>query len=121
MPESRYEKYVIRKPAILVRDGEIYVDKVPETDELPVWSDKDTGPRVIFSNDFISGGIPPIFQFACRENCSFISGRVKNTKCAIRRATAIKRKPPNRIDITRPTGAIFKPYAFNLNIRCPLI
>jgi hypothetical protein len=47
MAESRYEKYVIRKPAILVRDGEIYVDRVPETDELPVWSEKDTGPRVI--------------------------------------------------------------------------
>ena len=38
MGESRYEKYVIRKPAVLVRDGDIYVDKVPETDELPVWS-----------------------------------------------------------------------------------
>lgn len=53
MVESRYEKYVIRKPAILVRDGEIYVDTVPETDELPVWDELDTGPRVIFSNDFI--------------------------------------------------------------------
>ena len=27
MVESRYEKYVIRKPAILVKDGEIYVDR----------------------------------------------------------------------------------------------
>jgi len=53
MPGSKYEKYVIRKPAVLVRDGDVYVDKVPETDELPVWSDLDTDPRVIFSNDFI--------------------------------------------------------------------
>ena len=60
MGESRYEKYVIRKPAVLVRDGDIYVDKVLETDELPVWSEKDTGPRVIFSNDFISGATTKI-------------------------------------------------------------
>ena len=53
MSGSKYEKYVIRKPAILVRDGDIYIDKVPETDELPVWDKLDTGPRVIFSNDFI--------------------------------------------------------------------
>lgn len=60
MGESRYEKYVIRKPAILVRDGDIYVDRVPETDKLPVWSEKDTGPRVIFSNDLISGATTKI-------------------------------------------------------------
>jgi hypothetical protein len=54
MSSSKYEKYMIRRPAILVRDGDVYVDKVPETDELPVWSDVDTGPRVIFSNDFIA-------------------------------------------------------------------
>ena len=60
MTESRYEKYVIRKPAILVKDGEVYVDTVPETDELPVWNDKDTGPRVIFSNDFIAGATTKI-------------------------------------------------------------
>ena len=54
MAVKRYEKYVIRRPAVLVRDGDIYVDKVPETGKLPVWSDLDTGPRVIFSNDFIA-------------------------------------------------------------------
>jgi hypothetical protein len=53
MAESKYEKYVIRKPAVIERVGDEYIDKIPETDEMPVWSDVDTGPRVIFSNDFI--------------------------------------------------------------------
>lgn len=60
MKESKYEKYVIRRPAILVRDGDIYVDEVPETDELPVWDTRDTGPRVIFSNDFIKNATTKI-------------------------------------------------------------
>jgi hypothetical protein len=54
MAASRYEKYVIRKPAVVQRVGEEYIDKIPEADEIPVWSDLDTGPRVIFSNDFIA-------------------------------------------------------------------
>ena len=53
MAKSKYEKYVIRKPAVIERVGDEYIDKIPETDEIPVWSDVDTGPRVIFSNDFI--------------------------------------------------------------------
>ena len=48
MAESRYEKYVVRKPAIVTGD---YKDKIPETDEIPVSSVVDTGPRVIFSPD----------------------------------------------------------------------
>jgi hypothetical protein len=55
MVESKYEKYVIRKPAVIERVGDEYIDKIPETDVIPVWSDVDTGPRVIFSNDFIKG------------------------------------------------------------------
>ena len=55
MAESKYEKYVIRKPAVIERVGDEYIDKIPETDVIPVWSDVDTGPRVIFSNDFIKG------------------------------------------------------------------
>jgi hypothetical protein len=54
MAASKYEKYVIRKPAVVQRVGDEYIDKIPETDEIPVWSDLDTGPRVIFSNDFIT-------------------------------------------------------------------
>ena len=55
MAGSKYEKYVIRKPAVIERVGDEYIDKIPETDVIPVWSDVDTGPRVIFSNDFIKG------------------------------------------------------------------
>jgi hypothetical protein len=43
MAASKYEKYVIRKPAVVQRVGDEYIDKIPETDEIPVWSDLDTG------------------------------------------------------------------------------
>lgn len=51
MPESKYEKYVVRKPAIVTAD---YKDEVPETDKIPVRSDVDTGPRVIISHQFVN-------------------------------------------------------------------
>jgi hypothetical protein len=54
MAESKYEKYVTRKPAILKGagpDGPIF--QVPETDEIPTISQVDTGPRLIFSKDFL--------------------------------------------------------------------
>ena len=47
MPESRYEKYVCRKPAM---PTSAYTEAVPDTDKLPNISDVDTGPRVIFSH-----------------------------------------------------------------------
>ncbi|MBN1177544.1 MAG: hypothetical protein JXA51_07685 [Dehalococcoidales bacterium] len=47
MPESRYEKYVCRKPA--VPDG-AYKEAIPDTDKITNVSDVDTGPRVIFSH-----------------------------------------------------------------------
>ncbi len=50
MVESKYEKYVVRKPAIVKAD---YTDEVPETDEIPLRSPVDTGPMVIFSKDFV--------------------------------------------------------------------
>jgi hypothetical protein len=53
MATSRYEKYVVRKPAIVTGD---YKDKIPETDEIPVSSPVDTGPRVIFSPDRVREG-----------------------------------------------------------------
>ena len=53
MVESRYEKYVVRKPAIVTRD---YKDLIPETDEIPISSPVDTGPRVIFSPDRVQEG-----------------------------------------------------------------
>ncbi|OGO31855.1 MAG: hypothetical protein A2Z29_04505 [Chloroflexi bacterium RBG_16_56_11] len=51
MAKSKYEKYVVRKPAIVT---DAYTDVVPETDEIPNRSPADTGPRVIFSKDFVN-------------------------------------------------------------------
>lgn len=53
MAESKFEKYVVRKPAVVVRVGDDYVDRVPSTDAIPVLNEVNTGPRVIFSNDLI--------------------------------------------------------------------
>ena len=53
MPASRYDKYVVRKPAIVTGD---YQDEIPDTDEIPVSSTVDTGPRVIFSPDRVPEG-----------------------------------------------------------------
>ena len=50
MADSKYEKYVVRKPAIVTED---YRDEIPKTDKIPVRSDVDTGPRVIFSHTFV--------------------------------------------------------------------
>ena len=53
MPASRYDKYVVRKPAIVTGD---YQDEIPDTDEIPVSSTVDTGPRVIFSPNRVPEG-----------------------------------------------------------------
>ena len=50
MVQSRYEKYIVRKPAIVKSD---YSDEVPETDKIPPKSSLDTGPRVIFSKQLV--------------------------------------------------------------------
>jgi hypothetical protein len=51
MANSRYEKYVVRKPAVV--NYETYKDVMPEGDKLPVLSPIDTGPRVIISKDLV--------------------------------------------------------------------
>jgi hypothetical protein len=51
--ESKFEQYIVRKPAVVVRVGDDYIDKVPETDAIPVLNKVNTGPRVIFSSDLI--------------------------------------------------------------------
>jgi len=51
MAESRYEKYVVRKPAVVKRDD--YSDALVETDKIPNKSAVDTGPRVIFTPNFV--------------------------------------------------------------------
>lgn len=48
MAESRYEKYVVRRPAIVI---DSYQEKIPDTDDIPITSPVDTGPRIIFSPD----------------------------------------------------------------------
>ena len=53
MPKSKYEKYVVRKPAIVTAD---YRDEIPATDKIPISSPVDTGPRVIFSPDRVKEG-----------------------------------------------------------------
>jgi len=54
MADSKFEKYIVRKPAVVVRVGDDYVDQVPKTDKIPVLNEVNTGPRVIFSNELIS-------------------------------------------------------------------
>jgi len=51
MAQSRYEKYIVRKPALVGRDNP---DEVPETDKIPAQSPVDTGPRVIFSKQLVN-------------------------------------------------------------------
>ena len=53
MAESKFEQYIVRKPAVVVRVGDDYIDKVPETDVIPALNKVNTGPRVIFSSDLI--------------------------------------------------------------------
>ena len=50
MAESRYEKYIVRKPAIVMRD---YSDKVPRPDKIRNESPIYTGIRVMFSKKFV--------------------------------------------------------------------
>lgn len=50
MAKSKFEKYVVRKPAIVTAD---YKDEVPKGDKMPNRSAADTGPRVIFSHTFV--------------------------------------------------------------------
>jgi hypothetical protein len=48
MAKSKYEKYVVRKPAIIKAD---YTEEVPKTEKIPLRTPFDTGPMVIFSKD----------------------------------------------------------------------
>jgi len=50
MAKSKYEKYVVRKPAIIKAD---YSEEVPKTEKIPLRTPVDTGPMVIFSKDFV--------------------------------------------------------------------
>jgi hypothetical protein len=55
MAESKYEKYVTRKPAIVMGPGPDGVVRfeVPKTDKIPLTNKTTTGPRLIFSNDVV--------------------------------------------------------------------
>jgi hypothetical protein len=54
MATSRYEKFIVRKPGIItgVTPERISIE-VPEGDKIPAKSAVDTGPLVIFSDDFL--------------------------------------------------------------------
>ena len=47
---AKYEKYVVRKPAIIKSD---YTEEVPKGDKIPLRTPYDTGPMVMFSKDFV--------------------------------------------------------------------
>jgi hypothetical protein len=51
MANSKYEKYVVRKPAI-IKPGD-YSEEVPKGDKIPLRTSYDTGPLVMFSKDFV--------------------------------------------------------------------
>ena len=53
MTASKYDKYVVRKPSVVVRVGDQTIDKIPEGDQIPVLNAVNTGTRVIFSNELI--------------------------------------------------------------------
>jgi hypothetical protein len=55
MAESKYEKYVTRKPAIVKGPGPDGIVKfeVPKTAKIPLSNATTTGPRLIFSNDVV--------------------------------------------------------------------
>ena len=50
MAKSKYEKYVVRKPAIIKAD---YTEEVPKGEKIPLRTPVDTGPMIIFSKDFV--------------------------------------------------------------------
>jgi hypothetical protein len=52
--ESRYEKYITRKPAVISGMGPDGIKfEVPKADRIPLASPLNTGPRLIFNNDMI--------------------------------------------------------------------
>jgi hypothetical protein len=55
MAESKFEKYVTRKPLIVTGPGADYVVryKTPETGKIPLINQNNTGPRLIFSKEFV--------------------------------------------------------------------
>jgi hypothetical protein len=50
MAKSKYEKYVMRKPAIINAD---YMEEMLEGEKIPLRTPFDTGPMVIFSKNFV--------------------------------------------------------------------
>lgn len=54
MVVSRWEKYIVRKPAVITRvtPERVFVE-VPKGEKIPAQSRVDTGPLVIFSDDFL--------------------------------------------------------------------
>ncbi len=53
MSASRYEKYVVRKPAIVQKVGDKYIDVILDSDKIPDTTPEYTGPRVIISKNAV--------------------------------------------------------------------
>jgi hypothetical protein len=51
--KSRYENFVVRRPAIVQKVGDKYIDVMPKTDKIPDTTPEYTGPRVIISKKAI--------------------------------------------------------------------
>jgi hypothetical protein len=81
MPESKYEKYVTRKPAIVKGPGPdgIVRFEVPKTDKIPLTNDTTTGPRLIFSNDNIKEASCKIeYGFIMKDTVLLTNDKAKN-------------------------------------------
>jgi hypothetical protein len=54
MAKSKWEKYIVRTPAILIHQEKGGVKEiVPKTKPIPRWSPVDTGPQVIMTNKLV--------------------------------------------------------------------
>jgi hypothetical protein len=80
MAESRYEKYITRKPAIIVGPGPDGVVRfeVPKTDKIPLTSDKTTGPRLIFSNDVVKEATTKVEYGFIMKDITLLNDKGKN-------------------------------------------
>ena len=80
MAESKYEKYITRKPAIIVGPGPDGVVRfeVPKTDKIPLTSDKTTGPRLIFSNDVVKEATTKVEYGFIMKDITLLNDKSKN-------------------------------------------
>ena len=54
MVKSKWEKYIVRTPAILIHEGKGVREVVPKGKPIPRWSPVDTGPQVVMANNLVN-------------------------------------------------------------------